>query len=174
MPPPAARLPGSEHATPARDQWPLWYSDLTALTGDAVPTDEPGPWVRDGARLAALCRLMTGRGSRLHLMGGGADELFRTLPPHLHVRRHPLAAYARIRTQRASQHWPLGQLLRQLADRRTFGQWLAAWADSLTTPAPSPAALVRRAAPSTAWGADLPMPPWATSKAALAVQSLLR
>ncbi|MFD9190234.1 asparagine synthase-related protein [Streptomyces phaeochromogenes] len=170
-----ASLPDSEHVTPTRDQWPLWYSDLTALTGDAVPTDEPGPWVRDGARMAALCRLMTGRGSRLHLMGGGGDELFSTFPPHLHdyVRRHPLAAYARIRTQRASQHWPFGQLLRQLADRRTFGQWLAAWAQGLTATEPSSAALVR-GAPSTAWGVELRMPPWATRDAASAVQSLLR
>ncbi|TXS39683.1 asparagine synthetase B family protein [Streptomyces sp. uw30] len=171
----AARLPGSEHVTPSRDEWPLWYSDLTALTGDAVPTDEPGPWVRDGARLAALCRLMTGRGSRLHLMGGGGDELFSTFPSHLHdyVRCHPLAAYARIRTQRASQHWPLGQLLRQLADRRTFNQWLTAWAQDFTSATPLSTALVRRA-PSTAWGVDLRMPPWATRDAAAAVQSLLR
>ncbi|MDQ1024148.1 asparagine synthase (glutamine-hydrolyzing) [Streptomyces umbrinus] len=171
----AARLPGSEHVTPAPDQWPLWYSDLPALTGDAVPTDEPGPWVRDGARMAALCRLMTGRGSRLHLMGGGGDELFSTFPSHLHdhVRRHPLAAYARIRTQRASQHWPLGQLLRQLADRRTFGQWLAAWAQGLTAAGPSSSALVR-GAPSTAWGVESRMPPWATRDAAAAVRSLLR
>ncbi|MGA6226461.1 asparagine synthase-related protein [Streptomyces umbrinus] len=171
----AARLPDSEHVTPTHDQWPLWYSDLTALTGDAVPTDEPGPWVRDSARMAALCRLMTDRGSRLHLMGGGGDELFSTFPPHLHdyVRRHPLAAYARIRTQRASQHWPFGQLLRQLADRRTFGEWLAAWAQGLTATEPSSAALVR-GAPSTAWGVELRMPPWATRDAASAVQSLLR
>ncbi|MFD3580283.1 asparagine synthase-related protein [Streptomyces sp. NPDC058644] len=171
----ATHLPDSEHVTPARDQWPHWYSDLTALTEDAVPTDEPGPWVRDGARIASLCRLMTDRGSRLHLMGGGADELFSTFPPHLHdyVRRHPLAAYARIRTQRASQHWPLGPLLRQLADGRTYGQWLSVWARGLTAAEPASAALVRRA-PSTAWGMDLRMPPWATRDAALAVQSLLR
>lgn len=170
----AAHLPDSEHITPDRDQWPLWYSDLAALTGDAVPTDEPGPWVRDGARMAELCRLMTGRGSRLHLMGGGGDELFSTFPPHLHdyVRSRPLAAYSRIRTQRASQHWPLGPLLRQLADRRTFGQWLTAWAEGLGVAEPSSAALVR-GAPSTAWGVDLPMPPWATPDAVRAVRSLL-
>ncbi|MEV2256899.1 asparagine synthase-related protein [Streptomyces sp. NPDC050147] len=170
-----AALPDIEHITPAHDQSPRWYSGLTALTGDAVPTDEPGPWVRDGARMAEQCRLMTGRGSRLHLMGVGGDELFSTFPPHLHdyVRRDPLAAYSRIRTQRASQHWPLGQLLRQLADRRTFGQWLTAWADGLTAPQkPSPA--LARLAPSMAWGADLRMPPWATRDAAEAVRSLLR
>ncbi|WP_405660413.1 asparagine synthase-related protein [Streptomyces sp. RK9] len=170
----AAHLPDSEHVTPDPDRWPLWYSDLAALTGDAVPTDEPGPWVRDGARMAELCRLMTGRGSRLHLMGGGGDELFSTFPPHLHdyVRSHPLAAYGRIRTQRASQHWPLGPLLRQLADRRTFGQWLTAWAEGLGVAEPSSAALVR-GAPSTAWGVDLRMPPWATPDAVRAVRGLL-
>lgn len=171
----AARLPGVEHVTPAVGRWPLWYSDLTALTGDAVPTDEPGPWVRDGARMAALCRLMTDRGSRLHLMGGGGDELFGTFPPYLHdyVRRHPLAAYARIRTQRASQHWPLGRLLLQLADRRTFGQWLGAWAEGLTAAQPPSPALIR-GAPSTAWGAGPRMPLWATREAAEAVRELLR
>ncbi|MFE0174576.1 asparagine synthase-related protein [Streptomyces sp. NPDC059002] len=167
-------LPGAEHITPTHDQWPLWYSDVASLADATLPTDEPGPWVRDGARMAALARLMTGRGSRLHLMGGGADELFTALPPHLHdyVRRRPLAAYARIRTQRASQHWPLGQLLRQLADHRTFGRWLTAWADGLTAAPPAPAAVVR-GAPSTAWGVDLRMPPWATPDAVLAVRSLL-
>ncbi|MFJ2768434.1 asparagine synthase-related protein [Streptomyces sp. NPDC087300] len=172
-----SRLPGAEHVTPPRDRWPLWYSGLPALTdatAPAVPTDEPGPWVRDGARMAALAALMTDRGSRLHLMGGGADELFCTLPPHLHdlVRRSPSAAFARIRTQRAAQHWPLGQLVRQLADRRTFAQWLTAWADGLTDPPPSSAALVR-SAPSTAWGVDLRIPPWATPDAVHAVRDLL-
>ncbi|GGR70416.1 asparagine synthase [Streptomyces aureoverticillatus] len=169
-----AALPGIEHVTPTRAEWPLWYSDLTSLVDAGVPTDEPGPWVRDSARMATLARLMTGRGSRLHMMGAGGDELFSTLPPHLHdyVRSRPLAAFTRIRTQRASQHWPLGQLLRQLADRRTFGQWLTAWADGLTAPRPAAAALARTA-PSTAWGVDLRMPPWATPDAVRAVQSLL-
>ncbi|MCZ0991654.1 asparagine synthase-related protein [Streptomyces diastatochromogenes] len=171
----AARLPDSEHIVPAADQWPFWYGDLASLTGDAVPTDEPGPWVRDGARMAELCRLMTVRGSRLHLMGGGGDELFSTFPPHLHdyVRRHPLAAWSRIRTQRTSQHWPLGQLLRQLADRKTFGQWLTAWAEGLIAPQ-SPSTALVRSAPPTAWGVDLRMPPWATGDAAEAVRDLLR
>ncbi|MGK5545964.1 asparagine synthase-related protein [Streptomyces sp. URMC 127] len=168
-------LPGVEHVTPSRDEWPLWYSGLTRLTAGTVPTDEPGPWVRDSARIATTAQLMTGRGSRLHMMGGGGDELFTALPPHLHdyVRSHPLAAWARIRTHRAFQHWPLWQLLRQLADRRTFGQWMAAWADSLTEPEPPPPVPGRRA-PSTAWGADLRMPSWATPDAVRAVQSLLR
>ncbi|MEU1820257.1 asparagine synthase-related protein [Streptomyces roseifaciens] len=170
-----AMLPGIEHVAPSAREWPLWYSSLTDLTGSTVPTDEPGPWVRDSARITAMARLMTARGSRLHMMGGGSDELFSALPPHLHdyIRSHPLAAFTRIRTHRNSQHWPLWPLLRQLADRRTFTQWLTAWADSLTDPEPPPTAPGRRA-PSTAWGADLRMPSWATSDAVRAVQILLR
>ncbi|MCQ8773139.1 asparagine synthase-related protein [Streptomyces telluris] len=172
----AEMLPGIEHVTPDRHEWPLWYSGLPDLTGSTVPTDEPGPWVRDSARIATAARLMTARGSRLHMMGGGGDELFSALPPHLHdyLRSHPLAAFTRIRTHRASQHWPLWPLLRQLADHRPFGQWLAAWADSLTEPEPPLMAPSRRA-PSTAWGGiDLRMPSWATPDAVRAVQSLLR
>ncbi|MFF7019982.1 asparagine synthase-related protein [Streptomyces klenkii] len=170
-----AMLPGIEHVTPSAHEWPLWYSGLTDLTGTTVPTDEPGPWVRDSARIATMARLMTARGSRLHMMGGGGDELFSALPPHLHdyIRSNPMAAFARIRTHRDSQHWPLWPLLRRLADRRTFAQWLAAWADSLTEPEPPPTAPGRRA-PSTGWGMDLRMPSWATPDAVRAAQSLLR
>ncbi|UQI45802.1 asparagine synthase-related protein [Streptomyces sp. HU2014] len=170
-----AMLPGVGHVTPSPHEWPLWYSGLTDLTGSTVPTDEPGPWVRDSARITTAARLMTARGSRLHMTGGGGDELFSALPPHLHdyVRSHPLAAFARLRAHRDSQHWPLWPLLRRLADRRTFAQWLAAWADSLTEPEPPPTTPSHRA-PSTAWGVDLRMPSWATPDAVRAVQSLLR
>ncbi|MFI9236212.1 asparagine synthase-related protein [Streptomyces sp. NPDC053079] len=169
----AAALPAAEHVAPPRDQWPPWYSDPTGL--GAVPTEEPGAWVRDSARIAATAELMTARGSRLHMMGGGGDELFTAFPPHLHdyVRSRPLAAFARIRRHRDSQHWPLWPVLRQLADRSTYRQWLAAWAEGLTGPERPPAA-AGRPVPSTAWGTALRMPPWATPDAVHAVQRLLR
>ncbi|MEU7131949.1 asparagine synthase-related protein [Streptomyces sp. NPDC046261] len=166
----AAALPGTEHVTPDRDQWPLWYTDPTGLAD--IPTEEPGTWVRDSARIAATAELMTGRGSRLHMMGGGGDELFKAFPPYLHdyVRGHPLAAFARVRHHRAFQHWPLWPVLRQLADRSTFRQWLAAWADGLTGPPP---AAHGRPVPSMAWGPDVRMPSWATGDAVRTVQRLL-
>ncbi|MEU5427666.1 asparagine synthase-related protein [Streptomyces olivoreticuli] len=165
----AARLPGSaEHVVPERSRAPLWFSGLADLEAAA---DEPGSWVRDGARLATLVGLMTEHGSQLHLSGGGGDELFCAFPSYVHdsLRSHPLPTLGLVRRQRLLQRWSLWPLLRGLADRSTFSQWLAAWADGLTgTRRPSPART------STAWGADLRMPPWASPDAVRSVQSLLR
>ncbi|MFD0382134.1 asparagine synthase-related protein [Streptomyces stramineus] len=90
-----AELPGIEHVVPEFSRSPLWFSGLTDLR---MTTEEPGAWVRDGARFRALAELMKSRGSRLHMFGGGGDELFTAFAPHLHdyVRSDPLAAFARI------------------------------------------------------------------------------
>ncbi|MEV6672239.1 asparagine synthase-related protein [Streptomyces sp. NPDC051162] len=160
----AARLPGTaEHVVPERSRAPLWFSGLTDLGATA---DEPGSWVRDGTRLTTLVELMTERGSQLHLSGGGGDELFCALPPYARdrFRSHTLPTLSLVRRPRALRRWPLWSLLRGLADRSTFSQWLAAWGDGLTQGARS----------STAWGPALRMPPWATPDAVRAVQCLLR
>ncbi|QLE73260.1 hypothetical protein FGW37_18205 [Streptomyces rectiverticillatus] len=140
------------------------------------PADEPGAWVRDAARFAKLSALMTVRGSRLHMFGGGGDELFTAPAPHLHdlLRSRPLAAFAALaavrRKHAGSRRVPLLPALGGLADRSNFPQWLTAWADSLVRPAAFPAGNV----PSMAWGPDLRMPSWATADAVLAVRGLLR
>ncbi|GHG74877.1 asparagine synthase-related protein [Streptomyces griseocarneus] len=36
-------LPGTEHVTPSRHEWPLWYSGLTALTGSRSPPTNRAP-----------------------------------------------------------------------------------------------------------------------------------
>ncbi|GAA0416592.1 asparagine synthase-related protein [Streptomyces luteireticuli] len=167
----ALRLPGAEHVVVGRADAPPWYDGVTDAV---VPTEEPGTWVRDAARLQALARSMTGRGSRLHMMGVGGDELFTAFPSHLHdyLRSDPLAALGRLRRQRAFQRTPLWPVVRGLADRSTYDRWLAAWADGLAA-APPPA---RRepAAFSTDWGARQPMPSWATPAAVHAVRRRLR
>ncbi|WP_058045592.1 asparagine synthase-related protein [Streptomyces roseifaciens] len=136
------------------------------------PADEPGAWVRDAARFAKLSALMTVRGSRLHMSGGGGGELFTAPAPHLHdlLRSRPLAALAAVRRKRAGRRLPLLPVLGGLADRSNFPQWLTAWADSLVRPAAFPAGNV----PSMTWGPDLRMPSWATADAVLAVRGLLR
>ncbi|RLV01285.1 asparagine synthase [Streptomyces griseocarneus] len=187
----AARLPGAQHVMPSRDDCPGWYGGLTdpgdlsapaptPVSASTFPatfpaTDEPGVWVRDRARFALLAELMTGRGSRLHMTGGGGDELFTALPPYLHdyVRSAPLAALARIRGQWRFRRWPLWPVLRALTDRGPFDRWLAASAGRLTVSAPGSYA-VGRYVPSMAWGPDLRLPPWATPDAARAVRDLLR
>ncbi|MEV4739936.1 asparagine synthase-related protein [Streptomyces sp. NPDC049555] len=167
----AAHLPHAEHVVPRRTQQPLWYA---GLAGMEVPTDEPGPWVRDRAALAATARLMTRRGSRLHLTGAGADELFTAFPAHLHddVRVRPLATLARLYRQHTHQPWPLWPVLRGLTDRRDFDRWLADWAGGLARrPSPPPRGRPR---PCVAWGEELRMPVWATPEAVRAVVGLLR
>ncbi len=155
-------LPAAEHVVADGDRAPFWYSGLTDVTDTG---GEPGPWARDAARISALTQWMTERGSRLHMTGGGADELFTALPHHLHdyIRSHPLAALARLRRQRAAFRQPLWPVLRTLADRSTFNQWLATWADGLTGPHPSLSGKAH--APPLSWGDELRMPVWATPDA---------
>ncbi|MCC3770363.1 asparagine synthase-related protein [Streptomyces sp. UNOC14_S4] len=151
----ASWLPGADHVAVGRTEIPPWYTGLADTT---VPTAEPGAWVRDTARLAAMTHLMTDRGSRLHMTGGGGDELFTAFSSHLYdyVRSRPLAALARLHRQCAFRRTRLWPAVRGLADRRTYAQWLAAQADGLTSAPP----LARRelAAFSVAWGVGLRMP----------------
>ncbi|GHF48154.1 asparagine synthase [Streptomyces mashuensis] len=165
-----ARLPRADHLVAGRQNAP-WYSGLAHATAAATAA-EPGAWVRDTRRLHLLARLMTDRGSRLHMMGGGGDELFLALPSHLHdyVRSHPFAALARLRRQLAFQPVPLWPVLKGLADRSTYAQWLAARADGLTAALPAG----RHSAFSVAWGDDHPMPSWATPDAVRTVRHRLR
>lgn len=166
----AAALPGTEHLRPERAQLPTWLSGLGSLD---VSTDEPGSWVRDIGRYATLIPSLADRGSRLHLVGIGGDELFCALPSHLHdyFRSHPLAAAGRIRRQRAAESAPLRPVVRELADRSTYARWLAAAAERLAQ-APLPAR--GREFPSLAWGPELRMPPWASPEAVDLVRRHLR
>lgn len=168
----ASRLAGAEHVVVASADAPTWYGGIA----DAIaPTEEPGTWVRDAARLAALARSMTGRGSRLHMMGVGGDELFTAFPSHLHdyLRGRPLAALGRLRRQRAFRRTRLWPVLRGLADRSTYAEWLAARADGLTSARPA-AGHQHAAAFSMEWGTRQPMPSWATPDAVHAVRHRLR
>ncbi|GHC59906.1 asparagine synthase [Streptomyces cinnamoneus] len=166
-----AELPAADHVVSDVDRAPLWYGDLADVTDTG---GEPGLWARDAARIAALAQWMTDRGSRLHMTGGAADELFTAMPQHLHdyVRSHPLAALARIRRQRAFLQGPLWPVLRGLADRSSFSQWLAAWADGLTGPVPSLAEAAR--ALPLSWGTEQRMPVWATPDAVRTARDALR
>ncbi|UGY92927.1 asparagine synthase-related protein [Streptomyces gobiensis] len=174
-----AELPDIEHVVPGPADTPLWFAGLTGL--DAA-TAEPSVWVRAGARSLATVEQMADRGSRLHICGGGGDELFCAPPAHLHdlIRRRPLAALARIRRQHAHRRWPLWPVLRELTRRDTFGAWLAAAADGLAAePATSPgthgpASQPGPHVPSLSWGATPRIPPWATPEAVEAVRGLLR
>jgi asparagine synthase (glutamine-hydrolysing) len=161
-----AELPGTHRVMASR--LALWYEDLAGeVSVRAAATEEPGVWVRDSARWAVGAATT---GARLHLVGGGGDELFTAPPQHLHsyVRSDPLAALGRIRRLRAVHHVPLRPLLRGLADRRTFVQWLTNWGAQLDGPAPPGSHF------PLAWGPELRMPPWATPEAINVVRGLVR
>lgn len=163
----AATLSGVEHVMIDRASTPLWFADLRGLR---FPTEEPCPWVRDRAKLFDLTGRMSALGSRLHMCGGGGDELFTPLPAYLHdlVRRHPLAALKHVRRFRIDQRLTWPPLARALRDGRSFGRWLAGAADRLTAPV-SP-----RDAMCVSWQPEPRMPPWATPAAVDTVRALLR
>ncbi|GLW09538.1 asparagine synthase [Microtetraspora sp. NBRC 13810] len=163
----AAALPVAVHLSADPGLTPLSFA---GMAGPHAALEEPGGWVRDAARLHDLAERMTARGSRLHLMGGGGDELFSPVPALLHdlVRSHPLLALRRLRAHRAGRRrGPLAPALRALADRGDYGTWLGSSAARLAAgPPPATAA-------SVGWGPELRMPPWATPEAVEAAREAL-
>jgi asparagine synthase (glutamine-hydrolysing) len=187
----AAALPGVEHVVVDRDGGPPWFAGLGGVPdldydpggglggglggfggggGLGSVTDEPCAWVRERAKLIDIAGRMARGGVRLYICGGGSDELFTPKPPHLYdlLRRHPLTALRRIGRYRADRRVPWRGLLRSLADRRSFGEWLAAAANRLDR---VPAAYADQC---VSWQPYPRIPPWASADAVWAAASLLR
>ncbi|MEU3753441.1 asparagine synthase-related protein [Streptomyces olivoreticuli] len=162
-----AALPEAEHHSVGQEEAPLWFA---GVHGPYPPLEEPGAWVRDTARLADLARRMSMAGSRLHLAGHGGDELFSVTPRYLHdlVREHPAKAPAHIHSHRIRFRQPLRPLLRALAERTTYAEWLRLAVEEMDALPTAPTA------PSMAWGPALRMPPWATPEAVRTARTLFR
>ncbi|MCD0449562.1 asparagine synthase [Actinocorallia sp. API 0066] len=158
----AARLPDAAHTVFAPTDLPGRYA---GLDGPADP-EEPFPWVRSRADLAALAG-HAGRAGTVHLAGHGGDELLTVPPSHLHdlAGRAPLRALAALRRQRARWGWRRRDLL-ALLDRTGYAAWLARAAPHVEDREP-------RLAPF-AWGTHGMMPPWATPDAVALVRDALR
>ncbi|MGH4004246.1 MAG: asparagine synthase-related protein [Pseudonocardiaceae bacterium] len=162
----ADQLDGVEHLVLDLQQLPLMYEDA----GDGgAGTDEPHIIVRDHARTTVVARQLVERGSRLHLSGMGGDQVLQAPAAYLHTTAgdHPRIAANHLRGRRAVSGWPLKATLRELADRRTYQQWLTASIDDLTVPPPA------RGMPNLGWGPALRLPPWATPHAVDAARTLL-
>ncbi|MGW2367889.1 asparagine synthase-related protein [Streptomyces sp. NPDC001667] len=159
-------LPEAEHRSVGQDEAPLWFA---GARGPHPALEEPGAWVRDTARLADLARRMREAGSRLHLAGHGGDELFSVTPRYLHdlVRDHPARAPAHIRRHCLRFRQPLWPLLRTLAERTTYADWLHQAVEEMDARPATPTA------PSMSWGPPLRMPPWATPEAVRGARILL-
>jgi asparagine synthase (glutamine-hydrolysing) len=162
-----AELPGVEHEVIPADEMPLVFGGLTDFVDRF---DEPCSATVDGARWLTIAYRAADRGSPVHLTGFGGDELLYGSVAHLHdlLRSSPRVALRTLRGFAAKYRWPRRAMLRQLADTRPYGQWLAGVTDTLTAAPPGPAE------PLLDWGFAARMPPWATPEAVEAVRSQIR
>lgn len=158
-----ASLPQAQHIT-VGEQVP---SIFAGVTGSMDLVEEPAGWTRDPARTRYLIDLAIAAGSRLHLMGGGGDELFTYLPTYLHdlIRSKPLTALSRLRSYQLKHGARLLPLMRALVDRTSFRRWLTRVADHVDA-GPRDAPL--------AWGPMLTLPSWATPHAVEITRDVLR
>ncbi|WP_369392753.1 asparagine synthase-related protein [Streptomyces sp. CG1] len=163
----AALLDQASHAVVPQHELPA----LFAHPGDLADTEQPYLFTRTLARMKYTVGVLADGGSRAHLAGHGADELFGRLPGYLHrlLRRQPWLALRHLRGYQALNRWPLRGMLAELARADSVGDWWRAEADSLTGPAPAP-----RYAP-LGWGLmPLRAPVWVTEAAVDMARSELR
>ncbi|MCH6163778.1 asparagine synthase-related protein [Streptomyces marispadix] len=156
----AQHLPAATHEVAGAEETPDWFA---GLDGMRLATDGPAAWVRDVAKLDDVRRRARGQGSRMHLCGGGGDELFTPAPSHLTdlLARHPLFALGGLRRRRTD--WRAGRIetIRGLwhGVRRDHRQALRAAARRLTVPGISPPEAL------LGWQTPPRMPVWATPEA---------
>jgi asparagine synthase (glutamine-hydrolysing) len=154
------------HVIPA-EEMPLPYAGL--LDADDQ-LDEPFSAAVERERLLTVARRAAARGSRLHLVGFGGDELLYGSLAHLHtlLRSSPRIALGHLRGFAAKYRWPRGRMLQQLSDTRPYGAWLSGVAGTLTAPPPS------MQEPLLDWGFSPRLPPWTTPGTVQAVGDLIR
>ena len=163
----AALLERASHLVVAQHELPA----LFAHPADLADTEQPYLFTRTLARMRHTVGLLADRGSRAHLAGHGADELFGRLPGYLHrlLRRRPRLAMRHLRGYRALNRWPLPGTLAQLARPDSVRGWWREQADSLSDPVPA------RRHPPLGWGLmPLRAPVWVTDAAVDAARSELR
>lgn len=162
----ARSLPGLTHLVLPSAALP---GHLDGMRERAEPDDTPHVLLRDRAQQAELARRMREHGAQRRLSGHGGDHVVTAPPAYLHrlVRRHPRQGLRHLAAHRARRRWPLLPVLRELADSRPLGRWLAGQASRLA-PAGHPGE--RRCG----WSAPLTLPPWATDRAAGLLAGLLR
>lgn len=165
--------PRGEHLSLSYTDAPTWYAPPTQPVHPAHPgpADPAAPLavVREAARLLYQSRLVAERGSRLHLIGVGGDELFAHRPVALNslARSSPRTAARRAWTAHHLCHWSTHDTLRTLFGGRPYPRWLAARA-GLMTVGGNPRST------GADWETVPSMPPWAHPDAVATVRRLLR
>jgi asparagine synthase (glutamine-hydrolysing) len=156
-----------EHHVIPSERTPFAFSGVGE--SDDSPLDEPCAITLD-RRWLVIADLAAARGSLLHLSGFGGDQVLGGSVAHLHarLRRRPWSTLRDLRGYVALNRWPYLEVLRQLADNRSYQDWLLRMADEVTA-APSPSL-----GPNLSWGKAVRLPPWVAPAAADAVRDLIR
>ncbi|WP_233515283.1 asparagine synthase-related protein [Marinitenerispora sediminis] len=162
-----AALVEAEHQIAGTQRLSPWFS---GLVDPRLPLDEPFRWVRGIARVPEITATLVDAGSRLHLSGQGADELFTGTALYLHdlLRVRPLAAVRAARGFRALHRWPLEATARALLDRESYRAAYDRAGRSLTDPVP------RQHVPHLGWMLPARLPAWATDDAAALAREAVR
>ncbi|MEU2946234.1 asparagine synthase-related protein [Nocardiopsis alba] len=165
------RLPGARHLTFDRRSAPGWFTELLPRSPGVHDHEGPFPWIRTRGRLVHAAEAVADEGSRTHLTGHGADELFFATPLNLHslARTHPAKVPAHVLGYQALYRWRTAPTLRGLADSSTFSAWLGKVTDSLRAP-------LREfsAGPDFGWGLSGRMARWVAPEAVEAASEALR
>ncbi|MGY0057182.1 asparagine synthase-related protein [Streptomyces sp. LZ34] len=162
-----AALPGATHLVVPERETPDWFA---GVGGMRLATEEPVAWARDVVKQSDVLDRVGAHGSRLHLCGGGGDELFTPSPAHLTdlVWSHPLLVLRRLRRRRFDWRVSRTAALRAVCDRGGYQRWLYRACRDLTSPPPNP--LLSR----LGWQPPPRMPAWATPEAVRAASAMLK
>ncbi|WP_020670105.1 asparagine synthase-related protein [Amycolatopsis nigrescens] len=162
----AKHLPGVERELIAVEDLPRPVEGLADI---GVPLEQPFLNAFQTGLVTAMAERLAARGSRVHLTGHGGDEVVQGWPGFLHTlaRGKPLLAGQYLRAYRALFHWPRSVVLRELADRRCYRQWLADSARELH------GAPISAAFPPLGWEIPGRLPDWASQDAVRTVGGLI-
>ncbi|MEU7085328.1 asparagine synthase-related protein [Streptomyces achromogenes] len=160
-------LPSATHLVLTGEESPDWFAGVGGLR---LPSEEPCAWVRDFAKQTDLLRRVGEHGSRLHLSGGGGDEMFTPFPCHLQdlAATRPWRAWRLLNRER--HQWRAGHLsvARGVLRRTSYRRWLLDAAGHLTlAPPPGFTGML-------GWQPEPRAPGWATPEAVVMMTDALR
>ncbi|MBZ9644372.1 asparagine synthase-related protein [Streptomyces sp. PSKA30] len=145
--------------------------DTAGVLDRSVPHGLSTPYtlIRNRARKTAMARVFAATDATVHVAGFGGDELFTVAPSYFSdlYRTAPLRALREIRPLARLRRWPMREVVRELAGRQSYDDWVGRQLLGLHLPRPAVQG------PTVQWGPQWHIPVWATPRTAEAVRSLV-